>query len=320
MRIDAVVTWVDGDDPAFRARFAARGGRGLKPGGKDLTARYKQSQELRYCLRSIIRFAPWIRRIWIVTDSQLPEFIDRERAAGAGIRFVSHQEIFTGFESVLPTFASTSIESMLWRIDGLAEHFIYFNDDFFLLKPLVRKDFFDPLPVLRGKRRDLTTPWATWLWRRRNAATTLGMTPDNVFLEAHVATPMLRSAMAALFNRYRYEFVRNIAFRFRSKRAFHPITLHNQHLLASGDASETGATATAVMDGCSPDRTEAEALAQLSRMRDSRYKLGCVNNLDSFLRVAPGAPALLEEMFGPPLDFEISDTAIAGDERADARA
>ena len=34
--------------------------------------RYRDSEELRFSLRSLVKFAPWIRRIFIVTDNQIP--------------------------------------------------------------------------------------------------------------------------------------------------------------------------------------------------------------------------------------------------------
>lgn len=309
--IDAVITWVDGEDPAFRRKFDAYAAKEPVPsnrrkavGANFALVRYHQNEELRFCLRSLLRFAPWLRKIWLVTDSQFPDFLSKERLAQSRIAIVSHQEIFAGFENVLPTFASTTIESMMWRIDGLAEHFLYLNDDFFLLRPLGKADFFDPRPILRGKRRDLSEPGAAWLWRRRNAATLLGLPPDDVFLEAHVVAPMRRSVMGELFDVYRSDFLANIGHRFRSRQAFHPITMHNHFLLTQGAATEARAARTAVLDGCAPETDETQALTALSRLGDNRFKMGCVNDLGSFLKVAPSALDLMESIFGPPLDIE----------------
>jgi hypothetical protein len=99
--------------------------------------RYLSRDELRYSLRSIKRYAPWVRNIYIVTDDQTPMWF----AGNDTVKIVSHREIFPA-TSVLPVFNSHAIESCLHRIPGLSEHFIYFNDDVFLGKPVKPLDFF----------------------------------------------------------------------------------------------------------------------------------------------------------------------------------
>ena len=138
--IDAVYTWVDGDDPAWQARKAETLDRlGRQPAGAAAAdARFTSRDELRYSLRSIAMHTPWIRKVWLVTDDQTPEWLD---TGHPGIQVVSHREIF-GDRGTLPTFNSHAIESRLHHIDGLAEHFLYFNDDFFLGRPLLPSKFF----------------------------------------------------------------------------------------------------------------------------------------------------------------------------------
>ncbi|MFT3897284.1 MAG: stealth family protein [Thermomonas sp.] len=155
--IDAVVAWVDGSDPAHHAKLEAYL---ASIGGKRPTmanpTRFSADGELDYCIASLLRHAPWLRRIWIVTDAQVPELA--RRIAGTPlserIRVVDHREIFAGFERYLPTFNARAISAMLWRIPGLAGRFVYFNDDFMLLRPVDATDFFrgDGV-VLRGRWR-----------------------------------------------------------------------------------------------------------------------------------------------------------------------
>jgi hypothetical protein len=155
--IDAVITWVDGGDPAHRRKLqdflgAAAGGRSP---AADPT-RFGDCGEIEYCVASLLRYAPWLRTIHIVSDAQTPALIAKLRGTPfeSRVRVVDHREIFAGYEQFLPTFSSLSIETMLWRIPGLAERFIYLNDDFQLLRPLAREDFFrDGGVVLRGKWR-----------------------------------------------------------------------------------------------------------------------------------------------------------------------
>src|SRR5690606_9013586 len=110
--------------------------------------------EIEYCVASILRFAPWFRRIHIVSDAQTPALVQRVRRSEwrDRIRMADHREIFRKFERHLPTFNSRSIISLLWRIPELAERFVYFNDDMALLQPVRERDFFrDGRVVLRGQ-------------------------------------------------------------------------------------------------------------------------------------------------------------------------
>jgi tetratricopeptide (TPR) repeat protein len=244
----------------------------------------------------------------------MPAFFDIKKIDEAGLKFVSHEELFLGYEHVLPVFASTSIETMLWRIEGLTEQFVYFNDDFFVLGSLEERDLFNPKPILRGEWKDLTDPAASWLWRRRNAATMLGISPEAVFLEFHSPAPLSKSICEELFDRYRGEFISNMAYRFRSERAFHLVTLHNNYLLAQGLAEVDIASRNVTLDRCPVNASEDEALKLLSKLRRPKALFGCVNNLGSFLRVAPSAYSLLDEVFGTPLAFERLNRTAASQE------
>ncbi|MFJ1973863.1 stealth family protein [Streptomyces sp. NPDC087903] len=135
--IDVVYTWVDGQDPEWQRRRAAYAGVAYHPEA-DNTARYINRDELRYSLRSLSQYAPWVRTIHLLTDDQVPSWLDTEVP---GLRIVSHKEIFSD-PNLLPTFNSHAIESQLHHIEGLSEHFLYFNDDVFLGKPVVPQDFF----------------------------------------------------------------------------------------------------------------------------------------------------------------------------------
>ncbi|WP_425834046.1 stealth family protein [Streptomyces fractus] len=135
--IDIVYTWVDGQDPAWmRRRATIRDEPFHEESAND--ARYLSRDELRYSLRSVHAFAPWVRRIHLVTDSQVPHWLD---TSVPGLNIVNHQALFDD-RNCLPTFNSHAIESQLHRIEGLSEHFLYFNDDMFLARPVTPGDFF----------------------------------------------------------------------------------------------------------------------------------------------------------------------------------
>ncbi|MGO2557934.1 stealth conserved region 3 domain-containing protein [Brachybacterium sp.] len=143
MPIDMVVTWVDGGDPRWRHRRdeslqttvtgvpAQR--TSLHASATD-ASRYLDSGELRYALRSVHRFANWVRRIYLVTDAQVPEWL---RTDHPRIHVVDHRKLLGGSR-----FNSHAIESALHRIPGLAEHYLYLNDDVFFGRIAYPGDFF----------------------------------------------------------------------------------------------------------------------------------------------------------------------------------
>ncbi|WP_307797884.1 stealth family protein [Actinoplanes flavus] len=140
--IDVVYTWVDGGDPEWQRRKARALERNPWVGGVSAQAandsRYVSRDELRYSLRSLHCFAPWVHRVFLVTDDQTPSWLDR---AHPRLTLVNHREIF-GDTGTLPTFNSQAIESRLHRIPGLAEHFLYLNDDVILGRPVGPELFF----------------------------------------------------------------------------------------------------------------------------------------------------------------------------------
>ncbi|WP_171041463.1 stealth family protein [Sinomonas susongensis] len=138
--IDIVFSWVDGSDPDF-LRYRASFLPGVALGeGDEAEARYRQINELKYALRSVHMFAPWIRRIFICTDSKVPEWLDADHPK---ITIVRAEEHFRD-PSVLPVFNSQAIEAQLQHIDGLSEYFLYSNDDMFFGRPIGPDMFFSP--------------------------------------------------------------------------------------------------------------------------------------------------------------------------------
>ncbi|WP_382343260.1 stealth family protein [Legionella dresdenensis] len=166
--VDAVITWVDGHDPCHQQKLAdyfAEHGINVRPKAAEPT-RFNQCGEIYYCVLSLLQYAPWIRTIYIVTDNQIPAIINQ--LAGTAyehkVKVVDHKQIFSGYESCLPTFNSLAIESVLWRIEGLAERFIYLNDDCILIRPVSYQDFFN------GEKLVLRGSWKTqarYKWHNR---------------------------------------------------------------------------------------------------------------------------------------------------------
>ncbi|MEU0830345.1 stealth family protein [Streptomyces sp. NPDC005969] len=136
--VDAVYTWVDGADPEWIRRRANALGRTDYHEQAISAARFTSRDELRYSLRSLHQFAPWLRTIYLVTDGQVPAWLN---SAHPRIKVVHHRDIFTD-PTALPTFNSHAIESQLHHIPGLSDQFLYFNDDVFLGRSVTPGEFF----------------------------------------------------------------------------------------------------------------------------------------------------------------------------------
>lgn len=158
--IDIVYLWVDGNDPAWRAKRNAFIGETEATSSVNCEGRYANNDELKYSLRSIERHAPWIRKIFIVTDNQTPEWLD---TSNPRIEIVDHTVIMP--EESLPCFNSGLLEHYLYRIPGLAERFLYSNDDMFLNRDVEVNDFFtsDGFPLIRLTRKPFRKEW--WFFR-----------------------------------------------------------------------------------------------------------------------------------------------------------
>ena len=152
MDVDLVYLWVNGNDPEWQAKRNACIGTAEIQRGVNCKGRYADNDELKYSLRSVAQYAPWIHKIYIVTDNQVPSWLD---TSNPKVRIVDHKEIMP--EICLPCFNSAVIEHFLYNIPGLSEHFLYANDDMFVNRPVKPDDFFaqDGLPIVRFNRRPL---------------------------------------------------------------------------------------------------------------------------------------------------------------------
>lgn len=151
--IDLVYLWCDGSEPVIREKRERRAKElGIALGGKDNGAcRYRNNDEFLFALRSVCRFAPWIRNVYLVMDDDQtpPGWLNLNNPR---LRIVRHSEILPA-ES-LPCFNSTTIEFGIPRIVGLSEKFLYANDDMYFARPTEPSFFFAPdgLPICRYVR------------------------------------------------------------------------------------------------------------------------------------------------------------------------
>ncbi|MCM1450256.1 MAG: stealth family protein [Clostridiales bacterium] len=158
--IDMVYLWVDGSDPQWRAKRHALDGNVKYSPAEDCKGRYVDNDELKYSLRSLAMYAPWIHHVYIVTDGQVPRWLD---TSNPRVTIVDHSEILP--PETRPCFNSSLIEHFLYRIPGLSEHFLFGNDDMFFNRPVNPCDFFsadDGLPIMRFSYRRLMRKFEIW--------------------------------------------------------------------------------------------------------------------------------------------------------------
>ncbi|MDY0892827.1 stealth conserved region 3 domain-containing protein [Frigoribacterium sp. CFBP9030] len=219
--IDLIFSWVDGNSVEYQRARAAQAKRHVVGEGDDAPARFRQIDELKYALRSVYMFAPWVRTIYIATDSPVPEWLgDHPR-----VRVVRSEEFFSDL-SYLPTHNSQAVESQLHHIEGLSEHFLYSNDDMFFGRPVAPSMFFSPGSVTKFIEADtriglgLNNPERSGF---ENAARVNRRLLQQRFgrvttrhLE-HTAAPLRRSVMYELEHEFADDFAATAASPFRAK-------------------------------------------------------------------------------------------------------
>lgn len=294
--IDAVIAWVDGNDPAHaekRRRYAAEDG--VRHKTSQAATRFDSQGEIYVCVASILKFLPFIRTIWIVTDGQRPPFIDNFATSGHcsadKIRIVDHRDILGDHPEALPTFNSLTIEAALWRIPGLADRHIYFNDDMFVKSSLLPSYFFDEdgHPKVRGRILSMrSTGGIDWLkhdllrklrpnhWGRASFRTAqengaLAVRNQRTFIhQEHWPHPMRTTTLARYYEENPEEFAKQVRPRFRVREQHWPISLHNH--LTTVTAYEPPRVAYA-----KPGRHVDTMLSQLLA---EGYDFGCMQSLD----------------------------------------
>jgi hypothetical protein len=261
--IDVVIAWVDGDDPKLkekREKYLL----GNKPTNASSikATRFASINEIKYCVLSILKFAPFVRNIYIVTDNQNPNIHDDVKkyfpSRLESVRIIDHKDIFKGYEEYLPTFNSITIGNMVWRIEGLSENFVYFNDDVFLIRNIKPTDWVkNNRPVLRGKwvippfmkifrnkirlivshhifKNYTYQPKFSFKLVQWNAASLLGMR-FRLFFNCHTPHVVNRKRIEDFFTTHKELFKENLSYRFRNQLQFNITTLANHLELLAGN-------------------------------------------------------------------------------------
>ncbi|MBR5333026.1 MAG: Stealth CR1 domain-containing protein [Muribaculaceae bacterium] len=303
-KVDAVITWVDGNDPVHQAKRAQFLTNKRENARKDVAGetRFNQVGEIYCCIASILRFAPWINKIYIVTDNQDPHVEDYIKIHFPDnkipVEVVDHKVVFEGYEKYLPTFNSLAITSVLWRIPGISEKFILFNDDVMLQRPVSPKDFYiDNKIVLYGRRwisvhETRITLVSQTLMRRLvgkkallsfkkfmyNAAR---VTHSSRFVRLdHTPHAFFKSVFSEFFAANPQHLESNVSHRFRNKEQYSAAELHHLLAVKQGRADvalrkKCGVTLSPYMYDLDSLKKELQKIAD-----DAQCLYFCVNSLD----------------------------------------
>ena len=306
--IDAVITWVDGNDPEHQTkRDEALGVPSpeedeILETGKDET-RFQNNDELVYCLQSLRSFAPWLNTIWLVTDNQRPDFLTDELAGELGVKLVDHSEVFHSYEWALPTFNSRTIESSLWRIPGLAPRFLYLNDDFVLTRPVRIADFYneDGKVILRGEWRGMIaygplqkkfndivsraakklfgiTRSLNLLLQSRSAA--VAGFKKKYFMVPHVPHPLISSSQQKFFEENSEVYSRNIKYKFRSTNQISGVYLGHHLEIARDNAITLDTTGVKMLNG--ETDVDITLKRKLKEIREGKMMFTCLQGYEFF--------------------------------------
>ena len=257
LEVDLVYLWVSGQDPKHHAKRAEWVERcGLPPSLFNPDVRYVEEDELRYSLRSADAFVPWVRKIFIVTDEQVPPWLDRDHPK---IRIVDHREIIDA--ASLPTFNTKVIINRLHRIPGLGEHFLYTNDDCFFGQPCRKTDFFARrqagdqdrivMKIMFPQGEKNFDTWIVPAHLVRQPLARLWMASYNSlkvlletrrrwgrirYVDSHQTQPMIKAELAAATEEFPAEYRRTAASRFRCVHDISFISVARYRSLHAGTA------------------------------------------------------------------------------------
>ncbi|WP_434278270.1 Stealth CR1 domain-containing protein [Acinetobacter sp. CE-15] len=292
--LDIVIAWVDGNDVELkRKRQQYLTGGDASDAVSD--TRFASNDEIYYNIASILKYVPFCRHIFIVTDNQQPEFLNEFVAQGLcdtnKIRVVDHREIFAGYTQFLPTFNTRSIESMLWNINGLSDYFIYLNDDFFFNSPAQIEDFLESNKIVTYGHWKSCFSYKTKLKYRQflNRNFNKPIQPGHViaqmlgadilgfkeFFEIHHYPHCVDRKILSEYLLHHPDLLETqIKYKFRSVEQLNPISLMNHLKIQKNEAVLKPDLALAYLKN-------AESLAAfVDALNQDNIKYGCIQSLD----------------------------------------
>jgi len=314
LEIDFVYTWVNDQDHVWaqeKDEWAAAYGKASDANSRALhKERFKNRDELKYSLRSVDMFAPWVRNIYIVTANQIPPWLNVNHPK---IKMISHRDIYRKQEW-LPTFNSSGIETQLHHIDGLSEYFVYLNDDVFFGRPSTKADLFFGNGVSRfHMSRSTTIP------EIQNGAVEEYMQADinaiNLFRERmqfspsrimeHVPHAARRSVLYEMERLFQDWFDGCAEQKFRSKKDLRPISFMYPHFAFHKGLAVPSSTTFRYLSLWRPSIVSL----MLNVLKDRKYQYFCINDVglpeEREEAVNEAVKDFLESYFPLPSEFEL---------------
>lgn len=320
--IDMVYLWCDGNEPSFKARKKKYLGiADVDKANEEAVGelRFFENEELRYSLRSLEKYAPWMHHVYIVTDRQIPKWLNLSYEK---VSIVDHSQIMPN--DIIPCFSSTVIEYFLPFIPNLSEKFLYGNDDMFFGRDVLPEDFFDgEKPIVRVKRirrgnfMELPTKENySYFGNVLNSLRLLNRTynKDQYYEQHHNIDAYSKSAYIAALERFDAELKPCIHNRFRSPENF-------QRILFTLDMVYSGKAILKIVSDPKPWRQRLHFLKKVdwesyvdkdtsvkTRMRIKKYqpKLFCLNSgEDCSHELKIRVKKFMEELFPEKSKFEI---------------
>ncbi len=297
--IDIVIAWVDGNDPKLRRKREAFLTSNKEDQREDVAGatRFASLGEIEFCILSILKYANFVRKIFIVTDDQAPDLsgvIERNFPDNKiPIEIVDHKVIFRGYEEYLPTFNCNSIEAMMWRIPDLSEKYVYFNDDVMLLAPITPEHWFvGDAPVYYGSPFSLRlAKIVRALKPRKNGQRVLGhkdpmirtaeiLGADHFTYFAHTPLAQLKSSHEKFYAEHPEVQTINLEDKFRSENQYNPQVLCYLNEEKRGNCVARSYKGKVAF--LKPTKERPNYMKSRLEKADSRPELtfGCVSSLD----------------------------------------
>lgn len=322
--IDFVITWVDGDDERWRKEYAKY------KGVETLDdVRFRDMGLLKYWFRLVDLHAPWVRKIFFVTEGHVPEWLNLDHPKLVHVRHVDYIP-----SEFLPVFSSHPIEINLHRIEGISEHFVYFNDDMFMLKDTPPTIFFDESGLPRdsavmnaisgdglahiiindiaainrffSKKEVIKSNFKKWF--------SIHYGPDVIrnlllmpwpnftgFFDYHLPAPYLKGTFEAVWDRLGSELMETSASRFRDSRDLNQYVFRYWQLV-------TGAFSPIARQKIGFYTEISSSIDSLNKLLvDDGYYLGCVNDSAAvdFFKVKDELVSIFDNLAPRKSGFEV---------------
>jgi hypothetical protein len=270
--IDVVFTYCDGSDPIFAAKKKHFQG---ENDSDNPSIRFDTIYEIKYSVASVLKFMPWVRTIFIVTDEQMPPLLSFHPK----IKLVQHKDIIPA--ELLPVYFSDVIESFLHKIPGLSDIFIYNNDDCFHMDYIQPEDLFNSQTnqIRIVNHFDLERiKQKTSEYSQRIVYTASLLKDQPQCINNHLSKILRKSTLTLLETLYAQELQKLRQHRFRTKDVIQYmfLALNVDHQLYKNELIPYGDTSIEYHFGSS-DYTDA-LIARFVLNR--RYKFACYNSMN----------------------------------------